>query len=174
MQLTFHVVFGPLSYTCVKFTYSRTVRTRATQVILHSLMFFNVLKIKIIYVCKENLPRCSFKNLWRILVNFFFKIGGHQSFLWGNRYPCFGLLVMSSLCFKSRVGSLTCMLRCVHGTDSSDSHLVWHLLNTWWLVWWSSHFNPNTCRQALVGLKSWIKHVAASQYVTGRRLYRFS
>ena len=40
---------------------------------------------------------------------FFSKIfGGHESFLWGHWYPCFGLLVMSPLGFKARVGSLIC------------------------------------------------------------------
>ena len=37
---------------------------------------------------------------------FFLKVfGGHESFLWGHWYPCFGLLVTSPLGFKARVGS---------------------------------------------------------------------
>ena len=39
---------------------------------------------------------------------FFKKFGRHKSFLWGNWYPCFGLLVMFPLGFKARVGS------CIH------------------------------------------------------------
>ena len=42
-------------------------------------------------------------------VEFFLKnFGGHESFLWGNGYPCCGLLVTSPLGFKARVGSLIC------------------------------------------------------------------
>ena len=32
--------------------------------------------------------------------------GGHKSFLCVHWYPCFGLLLMSPLVFKARVGSL--------------------------------------------------------------------
>ena len=35
-----------------------------------------------------------------------------MSFLWGHRYPCFGLLVTSALGFKARVDSLACFLAC--------------------------------------------------------------
>ena len=64
--------------------------------------------------------------------SFFFKkkFGGHQSFLWGHWYPCFGLLVTSWLGFKARVGPLACMLCCLCFMDSSDSPLV----NTCWLL----------------------------------------
>ena len=38
---------------------------------------------------------------------------GHESFLWVHWYPCFGLLVMSALGFKTRVDpSLVCLLAC--------------------------------------------------------------
>ena len=40
--------------------------------------------------------------------DFFFNFGGHESFLWGHWYPCFGLLVTSPLGFKVRVSSLIC------------------------------------------------------------------
>ena len=36
------------------------------------------------------------------------KIGGHQSFLWGHWYPCFGPLVTSALGFKARVPCVLC------------------------------------------------------------------
>ena len=40
--------------------------------------------------------------------------GGHESFLWGHWYPCFGLLVISAPYFKTRVDpSLTCFVACV-------------------------------------------------------------
>ena len=39
--------------------------------------------------------------LFELLFLFFLKkIGGHESFLWGHWYPCFGLLVTSPLGFK--------------------------------------------------------------------------
>ena len=41
-------------------------------------------------------------------------------FLWGNWYPCFGLLVTSTMGFKARVVSLTCVFHCLHAVDSSD------------------------------------------------------
>ena len=37
---------------------------------------------------------------------FFENFGGHQSFLWGHWYPCFGCLVMSALSFKASVDPL--------------------------------------------------------------------
>ena len=53
---------------------------------------------------------------------------GHESFLWGHWYPCFGLLLTSALGFKAMVDSLACTLPHLCTTDSSDSPLVWHLL----------------------------------------------
>ena len=47
--------------------------------------------------------RCS-ESLFFFLKKTF---GGHKSFLWGHWCPCYGLLVMSSLSFKGRVGSLS-------------------------------------------------------------------
>ena len=47
------------------------------------------------YQCREHRHR------------FFFKFGRHMSFLWGQWYPCCGVLVMSLRGFKARVGSLT-------------------------------------------------------------------
>ena len=39
----------------------------------------------------------------------FFFLENTSPFLWGNWYPCFGILMMSPLCFKARVGSLICV-----------------------------------------------------------------
>ena len=39
---------------------------------------------------------------------FLLNFGGHESFFWGDWYPCFGLLVKSPLDFKVRVGSVVC------------------------------------------------------------------
>ena len=36
--------------------------------------------------------------------------GGHKSFLWDHRYPCFGLLMTSSLDFKAKVDAVVCVL----------------------------------------------------------------
>ena len=41
-----------------------------------------------------------------IISSFFNFFGGRRLFLWAHWYPCFGLLVMSPLGFKVRVGSL--------------------------------------------------------------------
>ena len=44
---------------------------------------------------------------YAVVCLFFFKIFvGHESFLWGHCYPCFGLLVTSALGFKARVDFL--------------------------------------------------------------------
>ena len=67
--------------------------------------------------------------------------------------PCFGLLVMSVLGFKSRGDSLTCMVCRLWSLDSSDLSLVQHLLTSLWPAWRLSHFDPCTCEQALVGLQ---------------------
>ena len=58
----------------------------------------------------------------------------------GHWYPCFGLLVTSTLGFKAREDSLTYMLLWLHAMDSSDSPPVWHLLTFWWPAWQPSHF----------------------------------
>ena len=60
---------------------------------------------------------------------FFFKIfGRHKSFLWGQWYPCFGLLVMTALGFKARVDPwLACFVACMQWI--SQIHL-W--CNTCW------------------------------------------
>ena len=43
----------------------------------------------------------------------------------GYWYPCFGLLVASSLGFKVRVDHLAYMLHHLHAAESSDSPLMW-------------------------------------------------
>ena len=52
---------------------------------------------------------------FNVATRIFLKIfGGHESFLWGHWYPCFGLLVTSPLGFKARVDPLlVCFLACV-------------------------------------------------------------
>ena len=80
----------------------------------------------------------------------FFKIfGGHESFLWGHWYPCFGLLVTSPLCFKARVSSALFTLGGVIRVTLHipwDSPLVLHLLTSWQLTWLLSRFLPHTCK----------------------------
>ena len=73
-------------------------------------------------------------------------------FLWGHCYPCFGLLVISSLDFKARVDSFTSMLHCLCAMDFTESSLVQHLLTSWQQA--LSYSNPRSCAQALVGLES--------------------
>ena len=57
--------------------------------------------------------------------NFLLKCGRHNSFLWGNRYPCFRL-PPGNIChgFHSQDRSLTCMLHCLFAMDSSNLPLV--------------------------------------------------
>ena len=67
--------------------------------------------------------------------NFF---GGHESLLWGHWYPYFGLLVMSPLGFKARVGSALFQLS--GGIRVTlhipwDSPLVRHLPTSWQPAW---------------------------------------
>ena len=82
--------------------------------------------------------------------NFFFKIffGGHESFLWGHWYPCFGLLVTSPLGFKAKVGSALFALG--GGVQVTlhipwDSPLVLHLLTSGQPAWLLSWSLPHTC-----------------------------
>ena len=72
---------------------------------------------------------------------FFFKIfGGHEYFLWGHWYPCFGLLVMSPLGFKARVGSLIWAWWRHMCYMFPEIHLWWqHLLTSWQPAWQPSH-----------------------------------
>ena len=60
-----------------------------------------------------DVSKCRIRYQWVLedkisrLQTFFLKIfGGYESFLWGHWYPCFGLLVISPLGFKARVGNL--------------------------------------------------------------------
>ena len=82
------------------------------------------------WVAHPPTPRRKWKvNIsWRI----FLKFGRHNSFLWGNRYPCFRL-PPGNIChgFHSQDRSLTCMLHCLFAMDSSNLPLVWHLLTSW-------------------------------------------
>ena len=57
-----------------------------------------------------------------------FTFRGHQYFLWGFSYACFGLLVTSAMDIKARLDPLLCMLHHLCSVDSSDSPLVQHLL----------------------------------------------
>ena len=86
---------------------------------------------------------------------FFFKLiffcGGHQSFLWGHWYSCFGLLVTSALGLKARVDSSLCFIALRTTIKSSESPL-----DTCWPLG-SQHggraiVNPRTV-QALVRLE---------------------
>ena len=43
---------------------------------------------------------------YRLHLVFFKMFVGHKSFVWDHWYPCFGLVVMSPIGFKARVGSL--------------------------------------------------------------------
>ena len=49
---------------------------------------------------------------------FFLIFGGHDVFLWGHWYPCFGLQVMSPLGFKAKWAALFTFGRGVHVTHS--------------------------------------------------------
>ena len=59
-------------------------------------------------------PQLLLSQIKHSVDNFFKNFGGHNSFLWGHWYPCYGLLVMSALGFKARVDpSLVCFVSCV-------------------------------------------------------------
>ena len=64
------------------------------------------------------------------------KFGGHPSTFYGATDTCFELLVMFGLGFKGRMAS-------------------------WQRPWQPRHFNPHTCEDALVGLKSRIYRATA-------------
>ena len=54
--------------------------------------------------CVVSLPTIPFQMRWDCLV-------GHRPYFWCRWYPCFGLLVMSAMGFKTRVDlSLACFL----------------------------------------------------------------
>ena len=72
------------------------------------------------------------------LFNFLKIFGGHESFLWGHWYPCFGLLVTSPVIVRARVGSALFELsRVIRVTlhVPSDSPL----LTSWRPAWQPSH-----------------------------------
>ena len=87
---------------------------------------------------------------------------------------CFGLLVTSTLSFKTRVDPLVCVFHCLH--VSSDSPLVWHLLTSWQPAWQPSCSQPLTYEQALVGHETRIYHACCccSQCETWQMLYKLS
>ena len=93
-------------------------------------------------ICQDNWVNRVVWN-WISIFYFFLKtFGGHESFLWGHWYPCFGLLVMSPLGFKARVGSALFELSrgvCVTLHVPWDSPLVWHLPTSWQPAWQPSH-----------------------------------
>ena len=69
---------------------------------------------------------------------FFLKIVEDMSPFWGHWYPYFGLLVMSPLGFKARVGSALFELSggiCVTLHVPWDSPLVRHWSTSWWPAW---------------------------------------
>ena len=65
------------------------------------------------------------QELWGILVLF---MGYWYRLCW---YPCFGILVITALGFKTRVDPSTCMPLHLHGIDSSDWTPVRHLPTFW-------------------------------------------
>ena len=103
----------------------------------------------------STLWKLFFKHFWRTSILFV-----------GPLIPLFGLLVISILGFKAEVDSLIFMLHCPHVTKSSDSPLVGHLLASWWPAWQLNYYDPCTCEQPLVGLKSSNCCAAASQCET--------
>ena len=44
--------------------------------------------------------------------------------MWGNSFPCFGLLVTSAVGFKAKVDPLLCILHHLCAMDSSDSQAL--------------------------------------------------
>ena len=65
---------------------------------------------------------------------FFFFFEGHESFLWGHSYPCFGLLVTSSLGYKARVDpSLASFLTCAQ--QIPQIHLWCDTCRPHWRYW---------------------------------------
>ena len=74
---------------------------------------------------------------------FFVNFGGHKSFLWDHWFPCFELLMMSALGFKTRVGSH------IHTWQRCTVHISrdWFTCGvtpaaSWWLAWQPSHSFP--------------------------------
>ena len=58
----------------------------------------------------------------------------------GPLVPLFGLLVISAIGSKARVGRLACMFHHLSAMYSSDLPMVWHLSTSWRLQWQPSHF----------------------------------
>ena len=87
-------------------------------------------------------PRAENDRQSDMTENITLNFGGHESFLWGHWYPCFGLLVTSPLGFKVRVGSALFKLSggvCVTLHVPWDSPLVQHLPTCWRPAWQPSH-----------------------------------
>ena len=85
------------------------------------------------------------ENTTNFFKNFF---GGHDAFLWGHWYPCFGLLVMSPLGFKAEWAALFTFGRGVHVTHSLRFTSGATHANLWaaQLIssrhWWGSNRRP--------------------------------
>lgn len=77
--------------------------------------------------CEQLPSTCMIYESWN---NFVLNFGGHQYFLLGYWYPCFGHLVTSTLGFKARVDPITCMLCHLCAMESWGSPLV----HTCWLL----------------------------------------
>ena len=111
------------------------------------------------HVWKHYLPWHSVINTkWVGCQNYnFFQIcfGGHQSFMWGHWYTCFGQ-VMSGDRVQSQGGSLACMLHRLWTMNFWDSPPVQHLLTSWWPKWWLSCFDPHTCTCTRIG-EIWVQ-----------------
>ena len=88
-------------------TYSSDIKLISSQVFLLKLENNVILHFILATYFNENCKEI-YKGFQNNITSFFLKkvSGGHESFLWGYWYPCFGLLVMSPLGFKVRVESL--------------------------------------------------------------------
>ena len=93
------------------------------------------------------------------------KFEGHQSFYWeATDTPVLGF--WWCLAWVSKPGGfLTCILPCLCATDFSDSHLMQHLLTSWWLAW-----QPSLLIHVLVHAFYWILTIEVMSFIRWRSL----
>ena len=92
-------------------------------------MHWKVLSVEVCRHCTEKKNQVRLFDFNYSTTFIFLVFGGHESFLWGHWYPCFGLLMTSPLGFKGRVDpSLVCFVTCVPWNP--EIHL-W--IKTFWL-----------------------------------------
>ena len=123
----------------------------------------NVYELVFVLLCVDLITSAAPWKTPSYRLLFFFKFFEDISPFCGVTDPWFGLLVMSPLGCKARVGNLLHVWR--RGIYVIHSLILTTGGTSWQLRWQLSWSLPHTWEQALVGLKTWTYH-AINQYST--------